>query len=69
MKKKIISRIYLGLLLIASLIIVFEKSGDIYPALVSVGVFGVIFGLAFFVSARWLFSAALTGTLFIIIKF
>ncbi|WP_045973230.1 LTA synthase family protein [Xenorhabdus doucetiae] len=69
MKKKIISRIYLGLLLIASLIIVFEKSGDIYPALVSVGVFGVIFGLAFFVSARWLFSAALTGTLFIILKF
>ncbi|MBD2809680.1 sulfatase-like hydrolase/transferase [Xenorhabdus sp. Vera] len=69
MKKKIISGVYLGLLLIASLIIVFEKSGDIYPALVSVGVFGVIFGLAFVVSARWLFSVVLTGTLFIILKF
>ncbi|SFN68503.1 sulfatase-like hydrolase/transferase [Xenorhabdus japonica] len=69
MKKKIISKIYLGLLLIASLILVFEKGGDIYPALVSVGVFGVIFGLAFLVSARWLFSAVLTGTLFIILKF
>ncbi|PHM72698.1 phosphoglycerol transferase [Xenorhabdus kozodoii] len=57
------------MLLVASLILVFEKSGDIYPALVSVGVFGVIFGLVFLVSARWLFSAALTGTLFIILKF
>ncbi|WP_099117430.1 LTA synthase family protein [Xenorhabdus ishibashii] len=69
MKKKIISRIYLGLLLIASLILVFEKGGDIYPALVSVGVFGVIFGLAFLVSARWLFSVVFTGTVFIILKF
>ncbi|CDG89601.1 conserved hypothetical protein; putative membrane protein [Xenorhabdus bovienii str. feltiae Florida] len=69
MKKKIISGIYLGVLLIASWIIVFEKSSDIYPALVSVGVFGVIFGLTFLVSARWLFSAAFTGTVFIIIKF
>ncbi len=69
MKKKIISTIYLGLLLIAALILVFEKGGDIYPALVSVGVFGVMFGLAFFVSARWLFSAVLAGTLFIILKF
>ncbi|WP_074024303.1 LTA synthase family protein [Xenorhabdus eapokensis] len=69
MKKKIISRIYLGLLLIASLILVFEKGGDIYPALVSVGVFGIIFGLAFLVSARWLFSVVFTGTLFIILKF
>ncbi|WP_340618300.1 LTA synthase family protein [Xenorhabdus entomophaga] len=69
MKKKIISKIYLGLLLIASLILVFEKGCDIYPALVSVGVFSVIFGLVFLVSARWLFSAVLTGTLFIILKF
>ncbi|AYA41608.1 sulfatase-like hydrolase/transferase [Xenorhabdus nematophila] len=69
MKKKIISRVYLGLLLIASLILVLEKGGDIYPALVSVGVFGVIFGLVFLVSARWLFSAVLAGTLFIILKF
>ncbi|MDX7986363.1 LTA synthase family protein [Xenorhabdus sp. 12] len=69
MKKKIISGIYLGLLLVASLILVFEKGSDIYPALISVGVFGIIFGLVFLISARWLFSAVLTGTLFIILKF
>ncbi|MDX7992046.1 LTA synthase family protein [Xenorhabdus littoralis] len=69
MNKKIISEIYFGLLLIASLILVFEKGGDIYPALISVGVFGIIFGLLFLVSTRWLFSAVLTGTLFIILKF
>ncbi|MBS9423421.1 LTA synthase family protein [Photorhabdus caribbeanensis] len=69
MKKKIISGVYLGLLFIATLILVFEKSEDIYPALIAVGVFGVIFGLVFFVSARLLFSAAFTGTLFIIFKF
>ncbi len=57
------------MLLVASLILVFEKGGDIYPALISVGVFGVIFGLVFLVSTRWLFSAVLTGTLFIILKF
>lgn len=48
MKKKIISGVYLGLLFIATLILVFEKSEDIYPALIAVGVFGVIFGLVFF---------------------
>ncbi|AOM41774.1 LTA synthase family protein [Xenorhabdus hominickii] len=69
MKKKIILGIYFGMLLVASLIIVLEKGSDIYPALVSVGVFGAIFGLIFLVSARWLFSAVLTGTLFIILKF
>ncbi|MBS9436758.1 LTA synthase family protein [Photorhabdus noenieputensis] len=69
MKKKIISGVYLGLLFIATLILVFEKSEDIYPALIAVGVFGVIFGLVFSVSARLLFSAAFTGTLFIIFKF
>lgn len=69
MKKKIISGVYLGLLFIATLILVFEKSEDIYPALIAVGVFGVIFGLVFFVSARLLFSTAFTGTLFIIFKF
>ncbi|OCA56534.1 LTA synthase family protein [Photorhabdus namnaonensis] len=69
MKKKIISGAYLGLLFIATLILVFEKSEDIYPALIAVGVFGVIFGLVFFVSARLLFSTAFTGTLFIIFKF
>ncbi|MDR0218291.1 MAG: sulfatase-like hydrolase/transferase [Enterobacteriaceae bacterium] len=69
MKKKIISGVYLGMLLIASLIIVFEKITNIYPVLISVGVFSVLFGLTFLLSARWLFSAVLTGTLFIIIKF
>ncbi|RAW94448.1 MULTISPECIES: LTA synthase family protein [unclassified Photorhabdus] len=69
MKKKITSGVYLGLLFIATLILVFEKSEDIYPALIAVGVFGVIFGLMFFISARLLFSAAFTGTLFIIFKF
>ncbi|WP_099138627.1 LTA synthase family protein [Xenorhabdus szentirmaii] len=68
MKKKIVLGIYLGLLSIASLILVFEKGGDIYPALISVSMFGIIFGLLFFVSARGLFSAVLTGTLFIILK-
>ncbi|NRN29510.1 LTA synthase family protein [Photorhabdus heterorhabditis] len=71
MKKKIISSVYLGLLFIATLILVFEKSDsdDIYPALVALGVFGIIFGIVFFASARLLFSAAFTGTLFIIFKF
>ncbi|OCQ54462.1 Sulfatase [Photorhabdus australis subsp. thailandensis] len=69
MKKKIISSVYLGLLFIATLILVFEKSDAIYPALIALGVFGAIFGLVFFVSARLLFSVAFTGTLFIIFKF
>ncbi|MEX0445696.1 LTA synthase family protein [Xenorhabdus sp. SGI246] len=69
MKKKIISGVYLGILLLAALVLVFEKSADIYPALVSVSVFSTLFGLVFLISARWLFSAVFTGTLFIIIKF
>ncbi|WP_446470137.1 LTA synthase family protein [Xenorhabdus stockiae] len=69
MNKKIISGCYFGLLLVASLLLVFEKSSDIYPALISVGVFSILFGLTFLLSARWLFSVVFTGTLFIIIKF
>ncbi len=57
------------LIFIASLFLVFEKSGVIYPALVSISVYAVIFGVLYLITARWLFSAIVTSTLFIIVKF
>ncbi|WP_265497646.1 LTA synthase family protein [Providencia rustigianii] len=68
MNKKIIASIYLALIFIGSLFLVFEKSSVIYPALISVSVFAIIFGVLFTLTARWLFSAIVTSTLFIIIK-
>ncbi|MBG6017292.1 LTA synthase family protein [Proteus mirabilis] len=67
--KKLSGRIYLALVLIASLFIVFEKASLIYTALLSVSVYFIIFTLCFVLSSRALFSAITTGTLFIIIKF
>lgn len=69
MKKRIFSAVYLVLIFIASLFLVFEKSGVIYPALVSISVYAVMFGVLYLITARWLFSAIVTSTLFIIIKF
>ncbi|EKT53670.1 LTA synthase family protein [Providencia burhodogranariea] len=69
MKKSVFSAVYLVVILIASLFLVFEKSSVIYPALVSIGVYAVIFGFLSIITARWLFSAVVTSTLFIIIKF
>nr|ELR5040339.1 sulfatase-like hydrolase/transferase [Providencia stuartii]ELR5082620.1 sulfatase-like hydrolase/transferase [Providencia stuartii] len=69
MKKRIFSAVYLMLIFIASLFLVFEKSGVIYPALVSISVYAVIFGVLYLITARWLFSAIVTSTLFIIVKF
>lgn len=69
MKKSVFSAVYLVVILIASLFLVFEKSSLIYPALVSIGVYAVIFGLLSLITARWLFSAVVTSTLFITIKF
>ncbi|WP_407901125.1 LTA synthase family protein [Providencia rustigianii] len=68
MNKKIIASIYLALIFIGSLFLVFEKSSVIYPALISVSVFAIIFGVLFTLTARWLFSVIVTSTLFIIIK-
>ncbi|HFT1683720.1 LTA synthase family protein [Providencia stuartii] len=69
MKKRVFSAVYLTLIFIASLFLVFEKTSVIYPGLISVSVYAVIFGVLYLVSARWLFSAVVTSTLFIIIKF
>lgn len=69
MKKRVFSAVYLTLIFIASLFLVFEKTSVIYPGLISVSVYAVIFGVLYLVSARWLFSAVVTNTLFIIIKF
>ncbi|SQI43245.1 Uncharacterised protein [Providencia alcalifaciens] len=68
MNKKLIASIYLALIFIGSLFLVFEKSGVIYPGLISICVYAVIFGALFTLTARWLFSAIITSTLFIIIK-
>ncbi|MTB67233.1 sulfatase-like hydrolase/transferase [Providencia sp. wls1943] len=68
MNKKLIASIYLALIFIGSLFLVFEKSGVIYPGLISICVYAVIFGVLFTVTARWVFSAIITSTLFIIIK-
>ncbi|WP_235410150.1 LTA synthase family protein [Proteus terrae] len=67
--KKILGRAYLALILIASLFIVFEKVTFIYTALLSVGAYFILFSLCFILSARVLFSAITTGTLFLITKF
>ncbi|EKT61357.1 LTA synthase family protein [Providencia sneebia] len=67
--KRVVSIIYLLVILLGSFILVFEKSSFIYPALISISVFAVIFGAIYFLTARWLFSLVVTGTLFIIIKF
>lgn len=70
MKKSTLAGIiYLALIFIGSLFLVFEKSSVVYPALISLGVYAVIFGILYFLSARWLFSVIVTSTLFIIIKF
>ncbi|OAT29369.1 LTA synthase family protein [Proteus myxofaciens] len=67
--KKLSGRIYLALILIASLFIVFEKASYIYTALLSVSAYFILFSLCFILSARVLFSVITTGTLFLIIKF
>lgn len=67
--KKILGSAYLALILIASLFIVFEKTTFIYTALLSVGAYFILFSLCFILSARILFSAITTGTLFLITKF
>ncbi|MEQ4912646.1 LTA synthase family protein [Proteus terrae] len=67
--KKILGSAYLALILIASLFIVFEKVTFIYTALLSVGAYFILFSLCFILSARVLFSAITTGTLFLITKF
>lgn len=69
MKKKLFAGFYLALIFIGSLFLVFEKSGVVYPALISISVYGVLFGVFMAFTARWLFSVAVTSTLFIIIKF
>lgn len=67
--KKLSGYLYLALILIASLFIVFEKSSFIYTALLSVSAYFILFALFFILSARYLFAAITTGTLFIITKF
>ncbi|WP_219495369.1 LTA synthase family protein [Proteus terrae] len=67
--KKILGSAYLALILIASLFIVFEKVTFIYTALLSVGAYFILFSLCFILSARVLFSAITTGTLFLTTKF
>lgn len=69
MKKKLFAGFYLALIFIGSLFLVFEKSSVIYPALISVSVYAVLFGILMVLTARWLFSVVITSTLFIIIKF
>ena len=69
MKKKIVAGVYLALIFIGSLFLVFEKSDVIYPALISISVYAILFGAIFALTTRWLFSAIFTSTLFIIIKF
>ncbi|NBM01532.1 LTA synthase family protein [Proteus sp. G2671] len=67
--KKYLGSAYLALILIASFFIVFEKATFIYTALLSVGAYFILFSLCFILSARILFSAITTGTLFLITKF
>ncbi|MER1961415.1 sulfatase-like hydrolase/transferase, partial [Proteus vulgaris] len=67
--KKLLGSAYLALILIGSLFIVFEKATFIYTALLSVGAYFIIFSICFILSARVLFSAITTGTLFLITKF
>lgn len=67
--KTLSGRIYLTLLFIASLFIIFEKSSLIYPALLSVSAYFILFSLLFILSGRVIFSVITTGTLFLIIKF
>lgn len=67
--KKYLGSAYLALILIASFFIVFEKATFIYTALLSVGAYFILFSLCFILSARILFSAITTGTLFVITKF
>lgn len=67
--KKYLGSAYLALILIASFFIVFEKATFIYTALLSVGTYFILFSLCFILSARILFSAITTGTLFLITKF
>ncbi|MEY0663521.1 LTA synthase family protein [Providencia rettgeri] len=69
MKKKLFAGFYLALIFIGSLFLVFEKGSVIYPALISVSVYAVLFGILMVLTARWLFSVIITSTLFIIIKF
>ncbi|MGG4609147.1 LTA synthase family protein [Providencia sp. Me31A] len=69
MKKKLFAGFYLTLIFIGSLFLIFEKGSVIYPVLISISVYGVLFGVLMVFSARWLFSATVTSTLFIIIKF
>lgn len=69
MKKKIFAGVYLALIFIGSLFLVFEKSEVIYPALISMSVYAIFFGALFVLTTRWLFSAIVTSTLFIVIKF
>lgn len=69
MKKKIFAGVYLALIFIGSLFLVFEKSEVIYPALISISVYAIFFGALFVLTTRWLFSAIVTSTLFIVIKF
>lgn len=69
MKKKIFAGVYLALIFIGSLFLVFEKSEVIYPALISISVYAIFFGALFTLTTRWLFSAIVTSTLFIVIKF
>ncbi|HBO21413.1 MAG TPA: phosphoethanolamine transferase [Providencia sp.] len=69
MKKKIFAGVYLALIFIGSLFLVFEKSEVIYPALISISVYAIFFGALFALTTRWLFSAIVTSTLFIVIKF
>ncbi|MBP6121635.1 MULTISPECIES: LTA synthase family protein [Providencia] len=69
MKKRLFAGFYLALIFIGSLFLVFEKSGVIYPAFISIGVYAVLFGALLTLTSRWLFSAIVTSTLFIIIKF
>lgn len=69
MKKKLFAGFYLALIFIGSLFLVFEKGGVIYPALISISVYAILFGMLMALTTRWLFSVAITSTLFIIIKF
>ena len=69
MKKRLFAGVYLAIIFIGSLFLVFEKSREVYPALISVSVYAVLFGALFALTARWLFSSIITSTLFIIIKF
>lgn len=67
--KNLSGRIYLALILIASLFIVFEKASLVYTALLSISAYFILFSFSFILSARVLFSAITTSTLFLIIKF